>query len=141
MLMRSRFAGSTILLVLAAVVAAAQPTVKTVKPGPTSPTSGKDMFAEYCAVCHGTDAKGNGPAAPALKKKPADLTQLAARNQGKFPAERVSLYIEGAESVTAHGTREMPIWGEVFKSMAANPDVAKIRVVNLTDYVKTLQAR
>jgi hypothetical protein len=53
----------------------------------------------------------------------------------------VSLYIEGAESVTAHGTREMPIWGEVFKSMAANPDVAKIRVVNLTDYVKTLQAR
>jgi len=61
----------------------------------TSPTSAKEMFKAYCATCHGDSAKGNGPAAPALKIPPPDLTTLAKKNGGKFPADRVSTILRG----------------------------------------------
>jgi mono/diheme cytochrome c family protein len=48
--------------------------------------SGKDMFNSYCAVCHGKDAKGTEPAASAMKTNPADLTALAKKSGGKYPA-------------------------------------------------------
>src|SRR5581483_4785537 len=87
-------------------------TIKQVPPNPTSPASGEQMFNEYCAVCHGKDAKGDGPAATALKKSPADLTSLTRRNQGKFPEAKVFSVIKGDSNVAAHGSREMPIWGD-----------------------------
>ena len=105
----------------------------------TSPASGKEMFNEYCAVCPGTAGKGDGPAATALKKAPADLTQLAAKNSGKFPDVRVMRYIGGEDTVAAHGTRDMPMWGEVFHSMNRDSGVTQLRISNLTDYVKGLQ--
>src|ERR1035437_888659 len=46
--------------------------------------NGQALFQAYCASCHGKDAKGAGPAAPALKAKPADLTQIGKNNGGKF---------------------------------------------------------
>jgi len=52
-------------------------TVKHVPIAKTSATSGKEMFISYCAVCHGKDGKGAGPAVAALKATPADLTALA----------------------------------------------------------------
>ncbi len=48
---------------------------------------GPDLYHAHCAACHGSDGKGNGPAAAALKTKPADLTVLAKNNGGKFPTE------------------------------------------------------
>jgi mono/diheme cytochrome c family protein len=116
-------------------------TIKTVPPTPTSPTSGKEMFNEYCAVCHGQDAKGGGPAASALKKVPTDLTQLSVHNKGKFPDARVAGYIEGDDKLDAHGTRDMPMWGGVFKSMSGGSDITRMRVANLTAYIKSLQAK
>ena len=126
---------------LFAAVAAAQPKIQTVVPKDVSPTDGRGMFMEYCAACHGTDGKGAGPAAPALKKAPADLTQLSAHNNGKFPDVRVARYIEGIDTVQAHGSRDMPIWGDVFKSLNSNSAAPTMRVSNLTDYVKSLQAK
>ena len=124
-------------LVLSAASAAAQTTVKTAPIKPTSASDGKQMFASYCAVCHGTDAKGNGPAATALKKVPADLTRLSARNGGTFPDVRVRRFIEGADEVPAHGTRAMPMWGDLFRSL--NADTAPMRVNALAEYLKSLQ--
>ena len=129
-----------LMLVFVALGGAFQTTIKTVPPNPTDPTSGKAMFMEYCAVCHGQSGKGDGPAAPALKKKPADLTQLAAHNAGKFPDTRVARYIQGEDAISAHGSREMPVWGDVFKGMSTNRDVTVMRVANLTRYVESLQA-
>jgi mono/diheme cytochrome c family protein len=108
---------------------------------PTGTVDGKDLFTNYCAACHGTGAKGDGPAAAALNKKPADLTKISARNGGTFPATKVSRFIEGADEVPAHGNRDMPVWGSLFKSLNTNngPAEAQLRVNNLTEYLKSIQ--
>ena len=125
---------------LLAAASMAQTKINNVVPKDVSPADGKAMFKEYCAACHGTDGKGGGPAAPALKKAPADLTQLSAHNNGKFPDIRVSRYIEGLDAVEAHGNRDMPVWGDVFKSINSG-NASTLRVSNLTSYVKSIQAK
>jgi len=124
-------------LVLLASAVAAQTKIETAPIKPTSAIDAKQMFTAYCAVCHGTDARGNGPAAVALRKAPADLTRLSARNGGTFPDVRVRRFIEGADEVPAHGTRAMPIWGDLFRSL--NADTVPIRVNALAEYLKVLQ--
>ena len=73
---------------------------------------GKSEFQSSCARCHGTDVKGNGPVSDQLKIPPADLTMLAKNNNGVFPTNAVYETIYGSKTIPAHGTREMPIWGE-----------------------------
>ena len=108
----------------------------------TSPVSGEEMFRTYCAVCHGVDGRGAGPAADALKKSPANLTQLAVHSNGKYPQERVAQAITGNAQIAAHGSPEMPVWGDLFKSLnAGSADLVQLRIVNLTSYIKTLQAK
>jgi mono/diheme cytochrome c family protein len=36
---------------------------------------GRRIFAKRCAVCHGPDGRGNGPAAPSMIPRPRDFTQ------------------------------------------------------------------
>jgi mono/diheme cytochrome c family protein len=103
--------------------------------------NGADMYKTWCASCHGTAGKGDGPAASALKKTPADLTLLTKKNAGKFPVERVRNYIEGKSAVDAHGSREMPVWGNVFEAIDASQAGITFRVVTLTTYLQTLQAK
>jgi mono/diheme cytochrome c family protein len=136
-----------LLLFLAASAARAQDTQTKTKPVPVKPTSvgsGKQMFNEYCASCHGKDAKGNGPAAPALKEPPPDLTTLAHRNGGKYPATQVATVLRfGAEANAAHGSDDMPVWGPIFGSMyesSRSPEV-QLRITELTHYLGTLQVK
>jgi mono/diheme cytochrome c family protein len=117
------------------------PAISKVPVTSVSPASGKDMFMEYCAVCHGKDGKGGGPAASALKKAPADLTTLASRNNGKFPESRVYGFIQGDSGVSAHGSRDMPIWGTLFRGLDRDPSIAQLRMSNLTDYLKSIQGK
>jgi mono/diheme cytochrome c family protein len=77
-------------------------------------------FRRYCAQCHGMNATGDGPVAPALKKKPANLTLLTANNGGVFPEEEVRDFINGTKTSASHGTREMPIWGDAFRLRTAS---------------------
>jgi mono/diheme cytochrome c family protein len=114
--------------------------IKYTQPEQISPTNGAEMFRAYCAVCHGTDGAGGGPAASALKKAPADLTQLSRKNGGKFPKLRVENVIQGADVVASHGSRDMPIWGVVFRSLGADFTV-KLRVENLSNYIESLQRK
>jgi mono/diheme cytochrome c family protein len=129
---------AVVALAVSVGVARAQ-TIEKVPIKPTNASDAREMFDSYCAVCHGKDAKGNGPAAKALTKAPADLTRISARNNGTFPEVKVRRFIEGLDEVAAHGTRDMPIWGELFRSLRQNPDVTQIRIAALTNYLKSLQ--
>lgn len=75
---------------------------------------GGEIFRHHCAVCHGKDGHGRGPAAIALKETVPDLTEIARRNGGVFPASRVKAVIAGTEQTPSHGSREMPVWGPIF---------------------------
>lgn len=131
-----------IVVLSAAMFAADKPTIKTTSVTPTSPVSGQEMFSTYCAVCHGTDAKGEGPAFSALKKMPADLTVLTKNNGGKFPELRVYSAIKGDLNLPAHGSKDMPVWGVLFKSLnRSDESVAQLRLRNLTAYVESIQAK
>ena len=99
------------------------------------------MYRAYCAVCHGLDGKGNGPAAPALKQTLPDLTLLAKKNGGQFPTFRVSNIITGDAHIIAHGSREMPMWGDLFRDIQRNDAMVKLRVHNLVDYLVSIQQK
>ena len=101
---------------------------------------GKDLYREYCAVCHGVDAKGGGPAAAALKRNPTDLTQLARRNGGTYPKLAVKMSITNNGAIE-HGTVEMPIWGSVFSNTGQDKDLGDMRIMSLINYIGEIQAK
>lgn len=101
---------------------------------------GPALYKAYCAVCHGTDGRGNGPMASALKVQPPDLTRIAERNGGAFPMARVANIISGEQALSSgHGTREMPIWGPIFSQVDRDQDLGRVRIDNLTRYLKDMQ--
>jgi mono/diheme cytochrome c family protein len=135
-----RFGQPLLALTFCAGLLAAQQ-IKTAPVESTPAGDGKQMFGAYCAVCHGGRGKGDGPAAEALKKRPADLTQLTRKNNGVFPELKVARFIKGDDVVAAHGTRDMPVWGGLFGALSPNDkEVVDLRVATLEAYIKSLQA-
>ena len=109
-------------------------------------SKGRAAFNRYCASCHGREADGKGTVATMLKVEPADLRVLAQENDGKFPAERVSEFIDGRRFVQAHGHREMPIWGEALQTPlreGSDEPVGEERVAQklreLVAYIESIQ--
>jgi mono/diheme cytochrome c family protein len=100
---------------------------------------GPDLFRAYCASCHGKDGRGNGPAAPAMKVKVPDLTVIAKNSGGQFPAARVRRIIMGEDVITAHGSREMPVWGPIFHQIESDVDRGYVRLENLVKYLESIQ--
>lgn len=108
----------------------------------TAATSGKQMYASYCAPCHGVDGRGQGPVAPALKTKPEDLTVLSRINHGKFPDAHVVSVLQNGVDIPSHGSPEMPVWGPILGKMnQANPQDRLLRVSNLSRYLESIQAK
>lgn len=106
---------------------------------PIADVSGGATFNAYCTVCHGPAGRGDGPAAKALSKAPADLTQIARKHAGNFPSAAVRATIVGEAGPLAHGTRDMPMWGPLFRS--ADGSVSEIRLNNLVEYLASLQQK
>ncbi|HEX7287181.1 MAG TPA: c-type cytochrome [Candidatus Angelobacter sp.] len=102
---------------------------------------GADLFRSYCAPCHGATGRGDGPVVPALKNPVPDLTTIAQRNSGNFPAARVQDIIAGDHQMAAHGSREMPIWGPIFHQVEYDRDYGNIRLKNLVDYIRSIQQK
>ena len=138
--MRSQ--AQTVRAALALVLFAMIP--RTVMAGQTSPPggeSGSALFYNNCASCHGRDGKGNGPLGQVLSIRPADLTIIAKRTGGKFPAEKIYDLVDGRNpAVRGHGGPDMPVWGEVFAARGSAASV-KQRVNALVKYIETLQVK
>ena len=104
---------------------------------------GARLFFNHCAACHGDAAEGGGPVAAAMRVTVPNLRTLATRNDGAFPAEAVRAYIDGRESVAAHGDRQMPVWGDVFRGpeQGTSERTVRRRIDALVDFIETLQYR
>lgn len=118
----------------------------------TNSDVGKEEYQANCAACHGSSGKGDGPQAEMLATKPADLSMLAKKNGGEFPDSRVYEMIDGRLMVAAHGSREMPVWGDEFQleetrsprddsTQGFSEREARVnaRIKALVDYLKGLQ--
>jgi mono/diheme cytochrome c family protein len=96
--------------------------------GPDVPL-GRRVYAQRCAVCHGPDGRGNGPAAPSLIPRPNDFT----RGQFKYKSTAAGQPPSDADliGVVANGLHAsaMPYWRDIL-------DSTSLRAV--VDYVKSL---
>jgi mono/diheme cytochrome c family protein len=116
----------------------------------TSIDQGALLYRNFCAACHGQDARGDGPAASELKIRPPSLRLIAERHNGKFDAAAVHARIDGRDMPRSHGTIEMPIWGNLFRYVAEVSDVlvsdsaavekdAQDRIRILVEYLESIQ--
>ncbi len=106
------------------------------------PSQGQALYQVHCAACHGLEGRGNGPMASTMRRQPPDLTKLSATNSGHFPDARVRRIVDGRD-VESHGTRDMPVWGDVFKTSRDNitaGDPAS-RILAIVRYLESLQQR
>jgi mono/diheme cytochrome c family protein len=104
---------------------------------------GELQYTLYCASCHGVSGEGDGPVSDALKVRPTNLTLLQSINDGVFPDERLSQYIDGREYVAAHGSRVMPVWGNVWHQgeggKALSEEEVQRRIAELVEYIRSIQ--
>jgi len=123
--------------------AADQSTAKVIIPvNKTSPTSGRQMYASYCAPCHGVDGRGHGPASAALTTVPTDLTVLSKNHHGTFPDTHIVAVLQFGSVIPAHGSAQMPVWGPILSKMAKlNPEERQLRISNLSRYIQTMQVQ
>jgi mono/diheme cytochrome c family protein len=117
--------------------------IATLQAQPTAASdSGARLFKTYCATCHGTTGRGDGPLAEHLRRLPPDLTTYTERNGGVFPSDRVGRIIDGRE-IPSHGDREMPVWGDAFRSSPGGwpPESVKQRIDAIIRYLTGIQRR
>lgn len=126
-----------------ALPAAAQ-TLDTAKDEPI----GKAEFIRNCAVCHGREGRGDGPLADQLSKRPPSLTTIAKRNNGVFPAEQIYHLIDGRRMISAHGTSDMPVWGDRFLARSSeefwpwgSEQMVRGRILEIVFYLQNIQER
>ena len=143
-----RFRPALALLILTAIFglcvrSSAQHTIRETPRLAIDSLYGPDLFAFYCAPCHGGDGKGSGPVAVALKSHVSDVTQIAKRNGGTFPKARVENYVtnRSLDPIPAHGTAEMPVWGPIFQSLDPSDARVTVRIANVVAYVESIQAK
>ncbi len=110
---------------------------------PSRPVDGPGVFRSNCAACHGVDGRGDGPAAKALKQAVPDITRLAQRNNGAFPAVHVrnTIMFGTDDLLPAHGSKGMPIWGPLFHEIEFDQDLGNVRMENLVRYLESIQKK
>jgi mono/diheme cytochrome c family protein len=114
----------------------------TIQVGRVTPTSGKQMYASYCAPCHGVDGRGHGAVAANLKTAPSDLTMLSRQNQGKYPDVHIMAVLQDGTAIQGRRSAEMPVWGPILGKMnKTTPEERLLRICNLSRYLDTIQTK
>jgi mono/diheme cytochrome c family protein len=132
-----------VMVLLASMVAFTFAQTRNQSQAPVHPVDGPGVFRNYCAACHGVDGHGDGPVAKALKQEVPDITRLAQRNSGTFPAVHVrnTVMFGADELLPAHGTKGMPMWGPIFHEIEFDQDLGNVRLENLVKYLESIQRR
>ncbi len=112
---------------------------------------GKSLFVTSCASCHGIDGRGKGPLSGQLKVAPPDLTVLVKKNSGVFPVRALYEVIDGRKAMAAHGTRNMPVWGDLYAPLQSSnmklshhyidETVVRTRILAIIDYLNNIQEK
>jgi len=102
---------------------------------------GARLYFNHCAACHGDDGEGTGPVAASMRVTVPNLRSLAQRNGGNFPVDAVRAYVDGRDVLAAHGDRQMPIWGDVFRGADQEADdrTVRRRIAAIVDFISMLQ--
>ena len=137
----SLMAGLTLGLALPALAQAPKPVLKKEPVRTIASVEGKDLYAAYCASCHGKDGKGDGPAVRALKVPPGDITLYSKKAGGKFSSTDVEEAFTGKNMTPAHGDTDMPIWGPIFRHMSPDDGMTALRIANLVKYIESIQQK
>lgn len=138
---RAPSTSNALLLVVLLAVAAASPAAA--EQGPLPDHRGYPEFQQYCASCHGVTATGDGPMAPVLSVKPADLTRLGQRYGMPLPRPKLIAFIDGRTPVRGHGSKEMPVWGKKMHDDTAGSQAREGHVrgtiLVILDYLEAIQ--
>ena len=108
---------------------------------------GKKQYMKYCATCHGPSGTGtDGMASRLFTKPPTNLTLLAKNNGGKFPMMEVLGVVKGDQPIAAHGTREMPVWGQIIggdptEEGMYKKDAAEAQILTIGTYLESIQVK
>jgi mono/diheme cytochrome c family protein len=105
------------------------------------PATGKELFTNYCAMCHGSDGTGEGAAAKSLTVAPADLTLLSRKHGGKFPSSQVINVLRGEDGLSAHRDKEMPVWAPAFEADKGKTEGPNQRTRQLLKFIESLQKK
>lgn len=107
--------------------------------------AGRDQYMKYCATCHGPTGTGDGMASSTFNKHPVDLTLLSKQNGGTFPTMKVLSIVKGDTPISAHGTREMPVWGEILghplDTSMYQQDAANLKILSIATYLESIQKK
>lgn len=104
--------------------------------------AGYGLYQQYCAVCHGVFADGNGLVVPVLTQKPTNLRRLSERYGTPLPKPKLVRTIDGSEPIIAHGSREMPVWGtRLYEDLPSRMPNSRERgaILTLLDYLESIQ--
>ena len=107
--------------------------------------AGKAPFDQYCAACHGLAGDGAGPVAAEMKVSPTDLRMLGKKYGTPLPKPKLLEFIDGREMVRAHGTANMPVWGEQLVNNVPSTTNSEFfkrgTLIVILDYIETLQIK
>lgn len=138
----------SIAAVVAAMASTVSPAIAQSSADARNEPIGRSTFMQNCAACHGGEGKGNGPLAELLTTKIPDLTTITSRNKGIFPQDYIYRIIDGRDMKSAHGTREMPVWGNTFLKESVqdfwpwgSEQVVRGRILETVYYVQSIQGK
>ncbi len=102
---------------------------------------GRVLFEQHCALCHGKEGKGDGPAASTMTRRPTNVTLMQKRH-GAFFAAQAESAIRGTDPVVAHGAPGMMVWGAIFRASARGDEAAvDARVRDLLAFMESIQEK
>ncbi len=101
---------------------------------------GQTIFKRYCVACHGRSGQGDGSLSKDLRSTVPDITELGQKNRGVFPFELVIRLVDGRETARAHGSPDMPAWGDAFeKTTGTNAETVDEAIRRLAHFIWSLQ--